>query len=75
MFLAIRSGFDGWKITRFERTNVVMTTYLVAFVVADYEYLDDQTDTNFGGETLVSKSAYWHCGESVIVVDKITTSC
>jgi aminopeptidase N len=35
-----------------------MTTYLVAFVIADYEYLDDMTDTDFGGETLVSRPVY-----------------
>jgi aminopeptidase N len=64
--LAICRGFGGWKITRFERTNVVMVTYLVAFVIADYESLDDMTSTNFGGETLVSRLAYWHCSYIVV---------
>ncbi len=42
---------------RFEKTNVVMSSYLIAFAVANYTYLESVTDTDFGGETPVKRNA------------------
>ena len=48
------SGYDGWRIVNFEKTNVVMSSYLLAFAIANYSSLEAVTDSNFGGETPAS---------------------
>lgn len=44
-----------------------MSTYLVAYMVADYEYIYSTTDNDYGGETYV-------CGAPVISYKLLTTT-
>ena len=48
------SGYDGWKIVNFEKTNVVMSSYLLAFAIANYSVLETVTDNKFGKKTPAS---------------------
>ena len=36
---------DDWVLSRFEKTSVVMPTYLLAFAVANYSYVESSADT------------------------------
>ncbi|XP_006821004.2 aminopeptidase N-like [Saccoglossus kowalevskii] len=42
---SLYEGSEDWNITEFEITNVIMPTYLIAMVVADFEKVEDTTDT------------------------------
>jgi hypothetical protein len=54
--IMFRDGANaGWQKVYFNKTNVVMTTYLIAFAIAEYEFVENETSNDFGGETPVSE--------------------
>ena len=46
-----KSKRDGWKVVSFERTPV-MSTYLLAWAMGDFEYIEDFTRRKYNGKAL-----------------------
>jgi aminopeptidase N len=47
----IKKGREGFKVVSFERTPV-MSTYLLAWAVGDFEWIEDFTKRTYGGKNL-----------------------
>ncbi|MCJ1345080.1 hypothetical protein MMC31_003285 [Peltigera leucophlebia] len=47
----VGKGKEGRKVVKFERTPI-MSTYLVAWAVGDFEYVEDFTNRNYNGKQL-----------------------
>jgi aminopeptidase N len=48
---AVKKGKDGFKVVSFERTPI-MSTYLLAWAVGDFEWIEDFTKRTYGGKHL-----------------------